>query len=174
MRIAVPWPRSHRYLPWSAIYCAVCSDNCSLRQKVELGHPSKFWDSWVLALAAGLLWASYCSTSRDFTWVDASRELSNWNPIFIFWIQEILIIYFKKKKNSTAITLPIFSTLLLVCMKCPMSYVVSFVYYFSGSSFSLRGLFLCSVTLGSSCRIHCSLHWLFLGLMVAKEAGWGS
>ena len=39
------WPCARRYLSWLVICCAIYSANCGLRQEVERGHLSKFWDS---------------------------------------------------------------------------------------------------------------------------------
>lgn len=86
--------------------------------------------------------------------------------MFIFWIQEILVIYFFKK--SITIQLPVS----LVSISCSVSFVGFSSIIFSASSLNFFYFSLSSGMLGASCGVRGSLCWLFLRLVVVKGAWW--
>lgn len=86
----------------------------------------------------------------------------------MFWIWEILIIYFLKKSITIQLSIS------LVSISCPVCYVGFSSVIFSVSTLLFFSFPLSSGVLCSSCGVHGSLCWVFLRLVVVKRAGWRS
>lgn len=148
------------YLSWSAMSCAVYGDNCGLRQKVKLGHLSKCWDSELLPLFCG-----YFEAAAALQYV----IYLGWWHLGVFKLKP----YGYRNPEYNIYPSHLQSSLSLVCMNCPMSYIDPSCLLF----FRVQPLFFppwAVLTLGNvGFKLQSSLFSRlgFLGLVMAKGAG---